>query len=129
MELEQVLEWQAEFKSRYLQNDKKLLDAYEAMLTGKELPSGTANAVAKSLELRLKSSPDEIRALLVPRADVTIETKETVDLNINITADKVKSLTPEQVAEWVRTSVLPSVMTEIEDVEYEDITGDDDDNE
>lgn len=126
MELEQVLEWQADFKNRYLKNDSKLLDAYETMLDGGLLPSGTANAIAKALELRLKSSPDSIKALLVPRVDVTQETKETHELNIKITAEKVRQLSEEEVGDWAAGGPLPRIMSEtIEDIiegEFEDIT-------
>jgi len=130
MELETTMMWQAQFKSRYLHNDSSLLGAYESVLAGVELPNGTANAVMKGMELRLKASPDEIRALLVPRADVSVETKETHTLNVNITKEKAAALTPEQVADWLLTGVLPTTMTEIEDVidaEFEDITGESED--
>lgn len=120
MELETTQMWQAEFKSRYLANDSSLLGAYEDVLSGADLPNGVANAVMKGMELRLKASPDEVRAMLVPRADVTIENKETKEFNVNlITPERMKELKPVQISDWLLTGIAPPEITEVVDAEYE----------
>jgi hypothetical protein len=122
MELDTILLWQSQFQNKFMSHEKELFDAYIRMLKGEEtFPPGWTNSVAKSMELYLKSSPLGIRATLVPRADVNIEVKEEISFNINISPEKVKGLTPEQISDWVNTGVLPSIMTEIEG-DFEDIT-------
>ena len=139
LELDSISMWQAEFESRYMQMDSRLLDGHAKVLDGgHDLASGTANAIEKAMESRLKvSTTKNIRAMLVPRADISVENKETIEFNININAEKIKKLSPVQIADWVKSGIMPTEMTELAqnaaneiiEAEFEDIEEDDDEGE
>jgi hypothetical protein len=134
--LDQLKEWLDQVRNRYLERGVKLMDSLEEYLDNPtEFPSGHGQAIGKMIEIFLRVSPEGLRPSMVSKFEHEFEVKttETVDININITSDKIKQLTPEQIDDWNRTGVMPQVLSEMKDkleddfieAEFEDIEEED----
>jgi hypothetical protein len=115
-ELDQLKEWMDTTRNHYLSTGSKIIKALNDVLDEPtKAPSGHAMAVTKMMQIFLQASPEGLRPTLVSKFEFEhqAEIKETVDVNITITSDKIKKLSPEQIDEWNRTGVMPQQLTEI----------------
>lgn len=131
--LEQLKEWSDTARNKWLSNAHALVEAQANFLANPDdFPQGYGQAVAKMIDTLLRASPEGLRPTLVSKFEIEHQANihETVDININITPEKIKTLSPEQIDEWNRTGVMPPELTEIlgtaVDVDYEDIEDGDD---
>lgn len=130
--LDQLKEWSDTARNHWLSNAHDLVKAQKEYLADPHsFPPGYGQAVAKMIDTLLRASPEGLRPTLVSKFEFEYQAnvKETVDVNINITSDQIKKLTPEQIDEWNRTGVMPQQLSEDSskaiDIEYEDIEDDD----
>jgi len=117
-EIDELLTRQAEFEHNLFSKNQKLMKAVDRLIEGHPndtFPAGWANAIKGLVEVYAKSSPKNIRATLVPRADAAVEKKEDKELhNYNEDlADKIKKLLETQdgaskLADWVRSGDIPA---------------------
>jgi hypothetical protein len=130
--LDQLKDWMDTARNRWFTNAHKLIQAQADFLDRPDdFPPGYGQAVAKMIDTFLRASPEGLRPTLVSKFEheFQAELKETVDININITSDKIKKLSPEQIDDWNRTGVMPQVLTEVlgetVDIDFEDVEEDD----
>lgn len=136
LSIKQLKEWMDLSRNRWLSNAHKLIQAQADFLDDPHAyPQGYGQAIAKMLDTLLRASPEGLRPTLVSKfeMDHAVNINETVDFNINITPEKIKTLTPEQIGDWCRTGVIPQELTEqineAVDVEYEEMEEEEDEEE
>ena len=102
-------------RNHYLSIGHKLVEQQEAFLDDPDsFPQGYGQALAKMMDTFLRASPEGIRPTLVSKFEIESQTLVggSIDVNINITSDQIKKLTPEQIDEWNMTGVMPQQLTE-----------------
>ena len=139
-ELDQLKEWCDTARNHWLSNAQDLVRAQKEFIEDPHaFPQGYGQAVAKMIDTLLRASPEGLRPTLVAKFEheFQADVKSTVDININITSDKIKKLTPQQIDDWNKTGIMPQELTEmmsdavdvdfeeVEEDEREDITKDD----
>jgi hypothetical protein len=122
-------------RNKWFSNADALVQAQKNYLESPDdFPNGYGQAIAKMIDTLLRASPEGLRPTLVSKFEMEYQAdiKNTIDININITPEKIKNLTPEQIDEWNRTGIMPQGLSEIVsdavDIDYEDI-GEEDDRE
>lgn len=126
--ISQLKEWLDTARNQWLSSAHKLIKAQSDFLDNPDdYPPGYGQTIAKMIDTLLRVSPEGIRPTLVSKFEMehAVNINESIDININITPEKIKSLSPEQIDEWNRTGVMPHELSEsIEealDIEYEEI--------
>lgn len=92
------------FMHRLQEMDDKALEAYGAIISGERSADKSTMAQAKLIEVRMKAGKNPILDTRSVTTNVHNEQKNTV---INLTAEQMKDLTPEELIELNRTGLLP----------------------